>query len=51
VGSADADVVQAAVDAQGDLAVAVDAVVADPVVALRNLANCPKPTLTWSNAR
>jgi len=32
VGSADADVVEAAVDPQGDLAVGVDAVVPDAVV-------------------
>ena len=32
VGSADADVVEAAVDPQGDLGVGVDAVVPDPVV-------------------
>jgi hypothetical protein len=33
VGSADADVVEAAVDAEGEFGVGVDAVVADPVVA------------------
>ena len=40
VGSADADVVQPAGHAQGDAAVAVDAVVADPVVGVGVAASC-----------